>query len=565
MMEKEVIVVANPAQYVVSHGLDLRKRRVAAYARVSTDTEDQIHSFNAQIDEYTKKINNNPDWEFVGMYSDEGISGTSLNKRDGLNALLNEARKGNVDLILVKAVSRLGRNTKDVLSIIDELKEKDVEIFFERENLSSLDPKTRMVLTFHSCIAEEESHSDSENVKWAFNKKMREGNWHVATDKLLGYTKDDEGNMIIDESQAEIVRAIFNLYLANKSMNEIIAYLEGNHYLTGAGKEKWHRQNIMIILQNEKYCGDLLLHKTVVTNFLTHKPKDNRDGKYADLYLVKNHHPAIISREVFDLVQTIIKHKKEDRFIRVDSDNPLSTKLYCGNCGKTLIFQSRKDGKDVFVCNINRRQVIKETCSLRPVRLVDINAVCIKAMKEYYSNFNVDELTRITTSLGNASHKQEEINKVNKEIIEAEDKLKAIVTEKLESDLENDDLRLSQEYKETKKHLNELKMKLESLGIEAYDSFISEARSKEIVNAIQNINNDECYLKLVDKVIVNEDNHITIIDNAGINISKEEISKCFKEINELREIKHGFYCSPTTGGVYKYKIVRLEKKIWSNK
>ena len=171
MMEKEVIRVACPSQYLASTSLDIKEKRVAAYARVSTDSEDQIHSFKAQIDEYTKKITSNPDWEFVGMYSDEGISGTSLKKRDGLNALLKEAKKGNVDLILVKSISRLGRNTLDILTIVRELREIGVEIKFEKENLSSLDTRTDMVLTFHSSIAQEEAKNISDNVKWGIRKE----------------------------------------------------------------------------------------------------------------------------------------------------------------------------------------------------------------------------------------------------------------------------------------------------------------------------------------------------------------------------------------------------------
>ena len=566
MMAKEVIKVASPAQYIASTGLDNKRKRVAAYARVSTDSEDQIHSFKAQIDEYTTKITSNPNWEFVGMYSDEGISGTSLKKRDGLNALLKEAKKGNVDLILVKSISRLGRNTLDILTIVRELREIGVEIKFEKENLSSLDTRTDMVLTFHSSIAQEEAKNISDNVKWGIRKRMRDGNWKVPTEKFLGYTKDENGNMIIDESQADIVRAIFNLYLANKSIKEIIAYLEGNHYLTGSGKEKWSRQNIMQILQNEKYKGDLILQKTVVIDYLSHESRSNKDGKYADMWLVKNHHTAIISREAFDLVQTIIEYKKNDRFLRPNIGGPLSTKLYCGLCGRPLFYQSRCDGKNMFSCNVSRRNLQRNKCELSPIQEEDINIICVQAMKAYYSNDSLSSnLLDCLTSLGEASHKQEELNKVKEEIITTENGLKTIIEEKMETDSEEDDERLSNEYKETKKHLNKLKAKLDTLSGETYESFISEARSKEIASLITNMDNDECYLKLIDEVIVNEDNSITIIDNAGHHVSKENISKNIKKINGLEEVMYGYYTSPITAKVYKYKIVRLEDYPWLKK
>ena len=563
MMEKEVIRVACPSQYLASTSLDIKKKRVAAYARVSTDTEDQIHSFKAQIDEYTKKITSNPDWEFVGMYSDEGISGTSLKKRDGLNALLKEAKKGNVDLILVKSISRLGRNTLDVLTIIKDLRAINVEIRFEKENLSSLDTKTDMILTFHSSIAQEESKNISDNVKWGIRKRMKEGDWKVPTEKFLGYTKDENGNMIIDEEQAEIVRAIFNLYLANKSVREIITFLEACHYLTGAGKEKWGRANIMQILQNEKYCGDLLLQKTVVTDYLSHQSKNNRDGKYADLWLVKNHHPAIISREVFDLVQTIIKYRKGERYLRPDYDNPLSTKLYCGLCGRPLIFQTRSDNKRVFSCNVSRRGVERNKCSLSPIAYNEIAAISVKAMKEYcQSNVSSTNLINTIFEIGESSKKQEELNKVKEEISLAEMKLKRIIEEKMESDNDSDDERLSSLYKETKKRLNELKIKLDELGEETYRSFISENRCKEIATLVQDESNDEAYLKLIDEIIVNEDGPITIIDNNGLSLFKEEISSHIKQLNNLTEVIHGYYSSPVSGRAYRYKVVRLEEKPW---
>lgn len=558
MMEKEVIKIASPNQYIASTGFDIKKKKVAAYARVSTDSDDQIHSFKSQIDEYTKKITSNPNWEFVGMYSDEGITGTSLKCRDGFNAMVKEAKAGGIDLILVKSVSRFGRNTVDLLSTIRELRNIGVEIIFEKEGISSLDTKTDMILTFHSSIAQEESKNISDNVKWAIKKKMKEGNWSISTAKFLGYTKDENGNLIIDEEQAEVVRAIFNLYLANKSIKEIIDFLEGCHYLTGSGKEKWNRQNIMQILQNEKYKGDLILQKTVVIDYLSHESKSNKDGKYADMWLVKKHHPAIISREAFDLVQNIIAHKKEDRFARPDKNNLLSTKVYCGTCGKPMFYQTYRD-KEVLVCNISRRNILKERCPNTPIRVSDINSICIKAIKEYYSDKSLtSSLIKTLTNLGTSSTKQKEYNKVKEEINALETSLKAIIERKMESDLEDDDEKLSLEYKAKKKELNNLKAKLDELSVETYESFINENRSKEIINAINNDVNDECYLNLIDEVIINEDKSITIIDNFGTPISKDEISKNVKELNKLKEVLRGYYSSPNTGKVYKYKIVRLE-------
>lgn len=187
-------------------------------------------------------------------------------------------------------------------------------------------------------------------------------------------------------------------------------------------------------------------------------------------------------------------------------------------------------------------------------------------MKAYYFSDSLSSnLLDCLTSIGEASHKQEKLNKVKEEIITAENRLEAIIEEKMETDSEKDDERLSNEYKETKKHLNELKAKLHTLSGETYQSFISEARSKKIASLIINMDNDECYLKLINEVIVNEDNSITIIDNAGHRISKENISKNIKKINGLEEVLHCYYTSPITTKVYKYKIVRLEDYPWLKK
>ena len=319
----------------------------------------------------------------------------------------------------------------------------------------------------------------------------------------------------------------------------------------------------MQILQNEKYCGDLLLQKTVVTDYLSHQSKNNRDGKYADLWLVKNHHPAIISREVFDLVQTIIKYRKGERFLRPDFDNPLSTKLYCGLCGRPLIFQTRSDNKRVFSCNVSRRGVERNKCSLSPIAYNEIAAISVKAMKEYcQSNVSSTNLINTISEIGESSKKQDEFNEVKEEISLAEMQLKRIIEEKMEIDNDSDDERLSSLYKETKKRLNELKIKLDELGEETYHSFISENRCKEIATLAQDESNDEAYLKLIDVIIVNEDGSITIIDNNGLSLYKEEVSSHIKQLNNLTEVIHGYYSSPVSGRAYRYKVVRLEEKPW---
>lgn len=306
------------------------KRRVAAYARVSTDKDEQENSYNAQIDHYTDFIKNNPEWEFAGMYADEGLSGTSLKKRDDFNRMIQDALDGKIDLIIVKSVSRFARNTVDSLSTIRKLKERNIEVYFEKENIYTLDGKGELFITIMSSLAQEESRSLSENVKrgqrWSFEK----GKVHLPYGRFLGYEKGEDGLPKIVEKQAEIVRTIFDMFLKGGTHNSIARYLTDARIPTPGGKEIWQASAVMRILQNEKYKGDALLQKEFTVDFLTKKRKIN-EGEVPQYY-VKNSHPAIVPPDIFDMVQAEIQKRKASG-LRQSGLSPFSSKLICGECG----------------------------------------------------------------------------------------------------------------------------------------------------------------------------------------------------------------------------------------
>lgn len=233
----------------------MQKKRVCAYARVSTDQEDQINSYKAQIHEYTKHINDNPEWIFQGMYADEGLSGTSIKKRVQFLNMIDDARHGKIDLILTKSMSRFARNTVDSLTIIRELRNLGVEVFFEKENLYSSDSKVDFMLTIFSSIAQEESRNISENIKWGYRKRFKEGIVHINTNRFLGYDKDENGNIVINSQEAKTVKMIFNLYIAGYSTREIAEHLTHNNIVNGRGVVLWKPATITSILTNEKYSG----------------------------------------------------------------------------------------------------------------------------------------------------------------------------------------------------------------------------------------------------------------------------------------------------------------------
>ena len=311
--------------------MPLRARlRVAAYARVSTDEEEQLSSYEAQVDYYTRYIQSNPEWTFVEVYADEGLSGTNTRKRRNFNRMIDDALAGKIDRIVTKSVSRFARNTVDTLTTIRKLKEKGVGVTFEKENIDTLDSKGELLITIMSSLAQEESRSISENVTWGWRKRISDGKVSVAYSHFLGYEKGEDGSMQVVESEAKIVRQIYGMFLDGQTPSSIAAFLTKQRISTPAGKEKWQSSTVKSILTNEKYKGDALLQKTFTVDFLSKKAKIN-EGEVPQYYVEKSH-PAIVSAEVFDLAQYEMKRRtKKGR--HTSAASIFSDKLVCGECG----------------------------------------------------------------------------------------------------------------------------------------------------------------------------------------------------------------------------------------
>ncbi|NLV87531.1 MAG: recombinase family protein, partial [Clostridiales bacterium] len=310
---------------------EYKKRRVAAYARVSTDSEEQQTSYAAQVDYYTRHIQENDEWEFVEVYTDEGITGTNTKKRDGFNRMIRDALSGKIDLIITKSVSRFARNTVDTLTNVRKLKEKGVEVYFQKENIYTLDSKGELLITIMSSLAQEESRSISENVTWGQRKRFADGKIMMPYSRFLGYTKGADGLPEIVEEEAETVRLIYRLFIYGKSTNAIAKHLTENGIPTPGGKTVWRSKVIESILTNERYKGDALLQKKFTVDFLTKKQKIN-EGEVPQYY-VENSHPAIIQSDIFDLVQQEVRERKEAGY--TCTLHPFSNKIICGQCGNT--------------------------------------------------------------------------------------------------------------------------------------------------------------------------------------------------------------------------------------
>ena len=308
------------------------KRRVAAYARVSSDSDEQFTSYEAQVDYYTHLIKSNPDWVFVDVYTDEGITGTNTNHRSGFNLMIADALAGKMDLIITKSISRFARNTVDTLSNVRALKERNVEVYFEKDNIYTFDSKGEVLLTILSSLAQEESRNISENVTWGHRKRFSDGKVSLAYKSFLGYKKgpDKEHPLEIVEEQAEIVRRIYTMFIDGKTPFTIAKILTDEGIPTPGGKNTWRYAVVESILTNEKYKGAALLQKKYTVDFLQHKMVENR-GEVPQYY-IEHSHDAIIPPEDWKLVQLEITRRK-NLGRRYSGNSVFGARLICEDCG----------------------------------------------------------------------------------------------------------------------------------------------------------------------------------------------------------------------------------------
>ena len=276
------------------------KLRVAAYCRISTNHEEQESSLETQISYYGKLIAGHEDWELVKIYA-ERASGTQLKKRPEFMQMIKACKQGKIDLILTKSISRFGRNMLDTLRTLYELFNLGVKIYFEKENLNNFDKEMRTMMGIYAGFAQEESKNMSDNIKWGIRERMREGKVCLNCTRFLGYDKAENGRLVVVESEAVIVRIIFELYLKGFGVRRIKKFLEENGIKTVTGKDVWSTSTIDRILSNEKYVGDVLMQKSFTEDFLTGKRSKN-EGELS-MYFIENDHKAIIEREIFEAVQ----------------------------------------------------------------------------------------------------------------------------------------------------------------------------------------------------------------------------------------------------------------------
>lgn len=390
---KNVMVI--PARRRLGNTVQAEERpklRVAAYCRVSTDSDEQAISYEAQVEHYTAFIKQNSEWEFAGIFADDGISGTNTKKREEFNRMIGECMAGNIDLIVTKSISRFARNTLDCLKYIRELKEKNIPVFFEKENINTMDSKGEVLLTIMASLAQQESQSLSQNVKLGLQYRYQNGEVQVNHNRFLGYTKDEDGHLIIEPVEAEVVKRIYREYLEGASLLQICRSLKADSILTAANKPHWRPETVKKILQNEKYIGDALLQKTYTVDFLTKKRVKNNG--IVPQYYVENSHEPIIPRELFMQVQEEMVRRanlrggKDGKKRVYSSKYALSSIVYCGQCGdiyRRVHWNNRGYKSIVWRC-VSRLEEKGSECTAPTINEETLQTAVVKAINELLAN-----------------------------------------------------------------------------------------------------------------------------------------------------------------------------------
>lgn len=370
------LIVIPPVKETPQSQAAKKQLRVAAYCRVSTDDEEQLTSYEAQVSYYTDKIAGNPDWSMAGVFADEGKTGTSVKSRKDFQRMIRQCRRGKIDLILTKSLSRFARNTLDTVKYTRELRQLGIPVIFEKENLNSISWESEFLLTLYGAFAQSESESISKNVIWGKRQAMKEGKVTIQYKHLLGYIRGADGKPEIVPDQAEIIRFIFKRYLAGDTLRAIKAQLEAEQIPYATGEVAWNISTLQSILQNEKYCGDVIMQKTFRRDCIGKETVVNT-GQLPK-YWTQNHHEAIVSREIFDAVQEETARRKAmasgtkkstpTGLGKYSSKHALTGLLICGECGtpyRRVVWTQKGVKRPVWRC-VNRLDHGRTLCKHSP-------------------------------------------------------------------------------------------------------------------------------------------------------------------------------------------------------
>lgn len=514
-----------------------RQLRVVAYCRVSTKMEEQLNSYETQVKHYTEKIGENPNWMLVGIFADKGITGTSVKNRDEFKKMIRLCKRGKVDMIICKSISRFARNTVDCLKYTRMLKAIGVDVYFEEQGIHSMQPGAEFYITIYGSIAQSESENISANVKWGKAQSAKEGKVSFVYKRFLGYEKGEDGKPVIDEEQAEIIRFIYDRYLAGDSIAIISKRLEELKILSPTGKQKWSTTTVQSILSNEKYKGDAIINKTFVVDCISKEIRVNNGER--PKYYVENNHPAIIDAVTFGRVQEELARRASKRKVKqvgtkteqgkYSSKYALSELLVCGECKtpyRRCTWTIHGQKKVVWRC-INRLDYGRKYCHKSPSVEESLLHRAIMRAVQGVAQQDVEVLktlkVHIATGLAGETTEDESIQ-IQVRIAEIDTEIKAMINAVSADNVNGFDDDKAQALIKEKSELQE---RLTQVANKAKRREIAESRLDEIYLIMDGLKNrpliydNELIRKILECVVVISKEKIKVVFKGGLEVEQE--------------------------------------------
>lgn len=534
---KRTVSVIEPPKSILVDKEKYHQKRVAAYCRVSTDSEEQLTSYQNQMRFYTEMITANPEWEFAGLYADEGISGTRADKRPEFQHMIRDCQNGKIDYIITKSVSRFARNTVECLEYARALKEQNIGIIFEEQNIDTLKTESELYLVIYAGFAQSESESISKHVTWTYRKNFEEGKVSFQYKNFLGYRKGTDNQPEIVPEEAAIVERIYEMFLAGQPVKVIAQTLQAEKIEIPGKNLSFSKNMIMNILRNEKYCGDCILQKTVTVDCISKTRKVNQGE--APMYIVENNHPAIISREVFNRAQEelirrqAIRSKSNKTSITATgkySKYALTEVLQCAECGsryRRVTWAAHGRKKIVWRC-ISRLDYGTKYCKDSiTIEEEALHGAVVRALNRFHAEDEFTYLTLMKATIGEAigiNGGSEEIDLLTRRIDTLNKRMLELVNETVAAgkDVESSE----DEFKSISDQIEQLNRRIAAIQESIHKDGSRQARLEEIQNIIAERNanetqyDDSIVRQMIECIKVHNDGKLTIIFGGGYEIEE---------------------------------------------
>jgi len=535
---KKRVTVIEPKCSIVVDKAKYEQLRVAAYCRVSTDSEEQLTSYKTQMKVYSEMITAKKEWQFAGLYADEGISGTRADKRPEFNRMINDCLSGKIDYIITKSVSRFARNTVDCLDTVRMLKNRGIGVYFEEQNIDTLKSDSELYLVIYAGFAQSESESISKNITWSYRKNFEDGKAIFIYKKLLGFRKGEDGQPEIVPLEAEIVKRIYNMFLSGQPVEMISKTLRAENIEVPGKNFTFSKSMIMAVLRNEKYCGDCILQKSVTIDCISKTRKAN-EGE-APMYIVENNHPAIISREVFNRTQeelsrrNVIAPKSQKTSITATgkySRYALTEVLKCAECGtryRRCTWTSHGKRRYVWRC-ISRLDYGKKYCrDSITVHEPALHAAIVRALNRFNAENEATYLMLMKATIGDAiglNGGSDEIDLLTRRIEALNKRMISMVNEAIQSgeDIESNEV----DFKEISEEIEQLNRRIQAIQESQTDDESLQERLNKIQEIIdsrernKNTYDDAIVRQMIECIQVHKDGKLTIIFGGGYEIEEQ--------------------------------------------